>query len=50
MKYGVICTDAMENIELEVVNLMRNLGALTYYSFNGDLTLRTDGDLVQCTQ
>ena len=50
VKYGVICTDAMENIEQEVVNLMRNLGALTYYSFNGDLTLRTDGDLVQCTQ
>ena len=50
VKYGVICSDALANVELEVVNLMRNIDALTYYSYNGDLLLRTDGVLVQCTQ
>ena len=37
VKYGVICSDALANIEMEVVNLMRNLDALTYYSYNGDI-------------
>lgn len=50
VKYGVICTDAFANIELEVVNLLRNLGALTYYSYNGNMMLRTDGKTVECTQ
>ena len=50
VKYGVICSDALANIELEVVNLMRNLGALTYYSYNGTMVLRTDGTTVECTQ
>ena len=50
VKYGVICTDAFANIELEVVNLLRNLGALTYYSYNGNMVLRTDGKTVECTQ
>ncbi len=50
VKYGVICSDALANIEMEVVNLMRNLDALTYYSYNGDLTVRTDGKNVECTQ
>lgn len=50
VKYGVICSDALANIELEVVNLMRNLGALTYYSYNGTLVVRTDGTTVECTQ
>ena len=50
VKYGVICSDALANIELEVVNLMRNLGALTYYSYNGTMVLRTDGITVECVQ
>lgn len=50
VKYGVICTDAFANIELEVVNLLRNLGALTYYSYNGNMVLRIDGKTVECTQ
>lgn len=50
VKYGVICSDALANIELEVVNLMRNIGALTYYSYNGTMVLRTDGTTVECTQ
>lgn len=50
VKYGVICSDAFANIEVEVVNVMRNLGALTYYSYNGTMLLRTDGTTVECTQ
>ena len=50
VKYGVICSDAFANIESEVVTLMRNLGALTYYSYNGTMILRTDGKTVECTQ
>ena len=50
VKYGAICSDAFANIELELVNLMRNIDALTYYSYNGDLIVRTDGTTVECTQ
>ena len=50
VKYGVICTDAFANIERETVNLMRDLNALTYYSYNGTMLLRTDGTTVECTQ
>ena len=50
VKYGVICTDAFASIEAEVVTLMRNLGALTYYSYNGTMLLRTDGKTVECKQ
>ena len=50
VKYGVICSDAFANIEAEVVTLMRNLGALTYYSYNGTMLLRTDGKTVECKQ
>lgn len=50
VKYGVICSDALANIENEVVLLMRNLNALTYFSYNGTMVLRTDGDVVECTQ
>lgn len=50
VKYGVICSDAFANIELETVNLMRNLGMLTYYSYNGTMLLRTDGTTVECRQ
>ena len=50
VKYGVICSDALANIEVEIVNLMRNLGALTYFSYNGTMVLRTDGKVVECTQ
>ncbi len=48
--YGVICTDSVEAIEMELVYLLRNLGALTYYSYNGTFLLRTDGTTVECTQ
>ena len=50
VKYGVICSDAFASIEAEVVNVMRSLGALTYYSYNGTMLLRTDGTTVECTQ
>ena len=50
VRYGVICSDALSNIENEVVLLMRNLNALTYFSYNGTMVLRTDGDVVECTQ
>ena len=49
-KYGVICTDVDESLEMELVYLLRNLGALTYYSYNGTFLLRTDGKSVECTQ
>lgn len=49
-KYGVICTDADQAPEIELVNLLRNLGTLTYYSYNGTFVLRTDGKSVECTQ
>lgn len=50
VRYGVICSDALENIEMELVYLLRNMGVLTYYSYNGDVVLRTDGTSVECTQ
>lgn len=50
IKYGVICSDAFVNIETNTVNLIRNLGALAYYSYNGTMLLRTDGKTVECTQ
>lgn len=49
-KYGAICTDSVETIEMELVYLLRNLGALIYYSYNGTFLLRTDGTTVECTQ
>ena len=50
VRYGVICSDAFVNIETNTVNLLRNLGALTYYTYNGTMVLRTDGTNVECTQ
>ena len=50
VKYSVICSDAFANIETQTVTLMRNLGALVYYSYNGTMLLRTDGKTVECTQ
>ena len=50
IRYAVICTDVFAGIEPSTVNLVRNLGALTYYSYNGTMLLRTDGKTVECTQ
>lgn len=48
--YGVICADSSNALELELVYLLRNLGTLTYYSYNGGIMLRTDGKAVECIQ
>lgn len=48
--YGVICTDSSNELEMELVYLLRNLGTLTYYSYNGAIMLRTDGKTVECIQ
>ncbi len=50
VKYSVICSDAFANIETKTVLLLRDLGALTYYSYNGTILLRTDGKTVECVQ
>ena len=49
-RYGVICTDNFQSVEVELVNLLRGMGTLIYYSYNGQTVLRTDGKTVECTQ
>ena len=49
-KYGVICSDGFANIETKTVLMLRNLGVLSYYTYNGTFVLRTDGTTVECMQ
>ena len=50
VKYAAVCSDAFANVDNKTVLLLRDLGALTYYSYNGTFVLRTDGTLVDCRQ
>ncbi len=50
VKYGVICTDAFVDIEVELVNLLLGMDAQIVYSYNGTMLLRTDGTIVECLQ
>lgn len=50
VKYAAICSDAFSNIDTKTVMLLRDLGVLTYYSYNGTFVLRTDGTIVDCRQ
>ena len=50
VKYAAICSDALSNIDTKTVMLLRDLGVLAYYSYNGTFVLRTDGTTVDCRQ
>ena len=49
-KVSIVCCSAKENADPSTVETLQNRGVETYYMYNGDVTIVSDGKTLSCSQ
>ncbi|MBQ9908150.1 MAG: MBL fold metallo-hydrolase [Oscillospiraceae bacterium] len=49
-KVSIVCCSAKENADSSTVETLQNRGVETYYMYNGDVTIVSDGKTLSCSQ